>query len=192
MEVQDCFGFGHTGILIQNQSKKVAKKWCWQIYEAEIMRGVIVRLVCRQSSSDCLLFPSEQKVGEKEEVWMRVGRFMRLKLSVPPHTQCSPHPPTELASRISFQPTFHIGSLSRWWISTMTIPYTCHKREKLKLQLFVYISHELWSPALHLKSWVSRRTTPQTSGFHQSSAIQNYQLDIKRTVLKLQNFIKSK
>ena len=32
-EVLTCFGFGLPGISIQNQSKKVPNKWCWQIYE---------------------------------------------------------------------------------------------------------------------------------------------------------------
>ena len=101
------------------------------------MLSIIVRLLGRQSSSDCLLFPSEQKVGEK--VWMRKRGSLNEKRQIYeaqiicPTTHTMLHPPTKLAL-CAYQPTFNIFRHFRWW-APMTIPYTCHKEEKLNLEL---------------------------------------------------------
>ena len=102
------------------------------------------------------------------------------------HTSCS----SQTSHKISIthiiwgRKAFHIFSLSSEWAFRAT--HILAQRKTNWICNCVYLAWTLIP--LHLKPWVSRRTTRQTSEFHPSPAIQNDEIPIKQTILKLQRF----
>ena len=82
--------------------QKRPRKWRWQIYVAQIMQKYQHPPSAGRVADSKSGF--EQKVGEKVEVWMRTGRFMRLQLSASQkrylshHTDCCWDHPWKLAT----------------------------------------------------------------------------------------------
>ena len=82
--------------------QKRARKWRWQIYVAQIMQKYQHPPSAGRVADSKSGF--QQKVGEKVEVWMRTGRFMRLQLSASQkrylshHTDCCWDHPWKLAT----------------------------------------------------------------------------------------------